>query len=192
MNASTRRFALRAATKATMTLTLLGCGGVALTASSSDAGLESATKDSATGPEIFAEASTTPEAESASHSPDAEITCTTSGVDSDAEISESTFECCTGLLDGVVGDSGFVEFFSDATVARADVLPCCRVIMDRLRQDEADADAVSDAAASDFDAVGRIRIPCCNAIDRGCEGWGPPVPPEMGAPVGSATRQLAV
>jgi hypothetical protein len=153
---------------------------------SSDAAFDAATPDARPDSAIPTEASVTPDAHvtpvpEASTSDVADLMCVTSGFDA-AAVTETTFDCCRTLLDGLLGGSGFSEFFPDASADNPQVPACCRAIKERLRQeDPPDAAMLSDAAVNDIDSVSRFYSPCCNALDGGvaCDPWGPPVPPEM-------------
>jgi hypothetical protein len=164
MQALTRRLALRAAAKAALSVTVLGCGGITLT-ESSDAIVDSS--------DARGEAQSDAAA------------CNLPPLGRGGDISQSTFDCCIDKVDGMLGDA--------ASVPGADrywtpAIPCCTAIITRLN-DHMSADA--NAAANDFD--GQVIVACCETLrDHGslprledgafgeaCTPWGPPVPPEM-------------
>jgi len=193
MHSSTRRLALRAAAKAALSVTFLGCGGSVLTSSSPDPGVDGAT------PQL--EASVKPEAGSAdagviladASTPPPPTACGASDFEQDAEVPRATFECCATEVRSVLGsDAAFVPSLPDASAHDPDTLACCHAIILHLDHDP------NDAFEADYEAVSGELVACCSAftpeiIGRACTPWGPSVPPEMPARLvdGPELREVA-
>jgi hypothetical protein len=159
MKACTRRLALRAAAKAALSVTVLGCGGTTLTEASGDPAPEAVTHVDAG-------------------------TCNVPSAPSRDIVSQDAFDCCITRVDGMLGDSGSLpganEYWSPA-------IPCCSAIITRLNDDmNADANAAANdfngqVVIACCETLGEHGF--STRLDDGgfgaCTPWGPPVPPEM-------------
>ena len=193
MNASTRRFALRAAAKVALSASFAACGGMvgepgtenpepatthgtidAATTAEDGAGRSpdtgSARKDArAQAGDAVAEAEVTfPEAGT--------VGCTGANQNVNAASSSAVFSCCASYLPTQLSDAAFG--FNPSSVA---VRACCGTVVGHL-----DQGSDSSTFEANYARVSSVLEACCEDLSpvpegRACTPWGPPVPPEMPA-----------
>jgi hypothetical protein len=172
MRASTKSFALRAAAKAALSMTVVGCGGATVTTPTEDAGKTSASmaKDAGMTPTVLEDSEAPPTTRDGGDSRVA-MGDPCPGVSvGDASVSEDGFACCKSYLTPAA-DAAFGSLGVDASAPFA--AACCSAV---IRYAD-----TTDGAYASADAI----LPgCCESLDpepigRACTPWGPPVPPAM-------------
>jgi hypothetical protein len=177
MKASTRAFALRAAAKAALSVSLAGCGGATLSPATDDSGAAPVTTHTPdSGPADAARGTTPAEAGATPEAGEARVgtsePCSGIPAEGDAAVSKDTFTCCTSYL-SPGADAAFATLGVDAAAPASRT--CCSVVISYV-----DRDTTGNAYA----AAEQVIPACCNdlrptPIGRACTPWGPPVPPVM-------------
>jgi hypothetical protein len=169
MDAFVRRLALRNAAKVALGSLFFGCGGsISTDVPKPDAQAADAAPDGDL---------------DAALPPDAALACTGPTEVDAGDVTEETFQCCLGVVAGVVGDaSPWDQNGPDASLVANDpsAVNCCSAIVARVDHEPDGGDLSADytAAATGADAL----LWCCNvAFEQGpaCTPWGPPAPPPM-------------
>jgi len=184
MNASTRAHALRAAAKAALSVSLVGCGGATVADTRDNSGTEHAAHDggqtvatrdgghTVTAPDSArdADAALRSIAEAGRDGAASETPCTGLPASVDASVSTATFACCLDYLAaGRDASAGLLAFDASSPANE----PCCTAII-----------AYVDDTAGAYAAAEPFIPACCEQtnpvpIGRACTPWGPPVPPAM-------------
>jgi hypothetical protein len=180
MNTLTRRLALRAAAKAALSVTFLGCGGATLAEPIGDAGSDSSATFADASPAKHGDSSAVVRLDSGTTATEAStaLACEASALQADAAVPNDTFQCCTTLIGSSLGDSSIPVSLPGPSASDPDTLACCRAIISRIDHDP------EPEFETDYESATREILPCCNALTphefgRACTPWGPSVPPEM-------------
>jgi hypothetical protein len=169
MDVWTRRRALRHAAKVAFGSVMIGCGGTQQV-SGSDAEADVKTNDVELDAQDAANLEDAPT--DSMMMGDGALACT-GPVSVDAgDVTEQTFQCCLGVIEGVTGDSGFPAADASTVTGDPSVDNCCNAVIARV-----------DTNTSDYSAADAVLPSCCNAlgypVGPACTPWGPPMPPAM-------------
>jgi hypothetical protein len=169
MDIWTRRRALRHAAKVAFGSLVIGCGGTQQV-NGSDAEADVTSKDVQIDTQDAATADDGPT--DAMMMGDGALACTGPVSDDAGDVTEDTFQCCLGVIEGVTGDSGFPVVDASTVTGDPSVDNCCNAVIARV-----------DTNTTDYSAAVAVLPSCCNALGYptgpACTPWGPPMPPDM-------------
>jgi hypothetical protein len=166
MDVSTRRMALRHAMKVAFGSLVIGCGGTQ-EMNGSDAEADVTSKDAQDAADAYDDAPT-----DAMMMGDGALACT-GPVSVDAgDVTEETFQCCLGVIEGVTGDAGFPAADASTVTGNPSVDNCCKAVI-----------AAVDTTTTNYSTAEAVLPSCCNALGYptgpACTPWGPPMPAAM-------------
>ena len=157
MDTGIRRMALRNAAKVALGSLVMGCGGMIDT--TDDGAAPDAAHDAPKDAVAKTDAATT-------------LACT-GPVEADASgIDTTTFQCCLGVEDALIGGQAPFEVDSGVVTSDPSAVNCCNAIIAHV-----------DQVTTDYNAASQALQLCCPALKYppgiACTPWGPPTPPAM-------------